>query len=392
MRETADVIVVGLGAAGSAAMYQLARRGVRTLGIDSFQPPHQHGSSHGDTRITRLALGEGSHYVPLARRSHEIWRELEIVSGRNLFRNAGCLIYGSTATRNAAHGVADFLATTIDVARQHGIAHEVLDAPALRRRFAQFRFDDDDQGCFEPGAGFVHPEECITAQLEQARQLGARTRINERVTAWIASASGIEVTTNRAMYTADRLILTAGGWLPALLPVLGNHLRVCRQVMFWFLPEGDPVRFDPEHMPVYVRVADTPGRMFYGFPAVDGPQGGLKIAGEQFERAAAPDEIDPTVSAGEQAAMYGLAAPHLLIEARCVRTAVCMYTVTPDFDFVIDHAPESERVWLASACSGHGFKHSAAIGEALAEIVTTGQTRFDLSRFSLDRLVHSGTR
>lgn len=387
MRVTADVIVVGLGAAGSAALFQLARRGVLAVGIESFQPPHPHGSSHGDTRITRLALGEGSHYVPLARRSHEIWRELEIVSGLNLVRNVGCLIYGSAATPNAAHGAADFLATTIDVARQHGIAHEVLDAPALRRRFPQFRFDDDDHGCFEIGGGFVDPEACITAQLEQARRLGAQTHVNERVTAWNTSASGVEVTTNRAIYTAERLILAAGGWLPALLPILAHHLRICRQVMFWFLPEGDHARFTPEHMPVYVRVADSPGHMFYGFPAIDGPEGGLKIAGEQFERADAPDEIDPKVSAEEQAAMYALAAPHIHIGARCVRTAVCMYTVTPDFDFVIDHTPETERVWFASACSGHGFKHSAAVGEALAEIVTTGQTRFDLSRFSLDRLV-----
>jgi sarcosine oxidase len=388
MRVTADVIVVGLGAAGSAALYQLARRGALAVGIDSFQPPHQHGSSHGDTRITRLALGEGSHYVPLARRSHEIWRELESVSGPTLFRKVGCLIYGSASARNAAHGVADFLSTTIDVARQHGIAHEVLDARALRRRLPQFRFADDDHGCFEPGGGFVDPEACITMQLEQARRLGARTHVNERVTAWDTSASGIEVTTNRATYAADRLILTAGAWLPALLPILANHIRICRQVMFWFLPEGDHARFTAELMPVYVRVADSPGRTFYGFPAIDGPDGGLKIAGEQFERAAAPDEIDPTVSAAEQAAMHALAAPHIHIGAQCVRTAVCMYTVTPDFDFIIDHAPETERVWFASACSGHGFKHSAAVGEALAEIVTTGQTRFDLSRFSLDRLVH----
>jgi sarcosine oxidase len=207
------------------------------------------------------------------------------------------------------------------------------------------------------------------------------------VTGWHASAAGIEVTTRRATYAADRLILTAGGWLPALLPTLAHHLRVCRQVMFWFLPAGDHARFTPEHMPVYVRVADTPERMFYGFPAIDGPEGGLKIAGEQFERAAPPDEIDSQVSADEEAAMHALAAPHLHISTRCVRAAACRYTVTRDFDFAIDHASETDRVWFASACSGHGFKHSAAVGEALAEIVTTGRTGFDLSRFSLDRLL-----
>lgn len=264
-----------------------------------------------------------------------------------------------------------------------------MDAAALRRRFPQFRFRDDERGS-EPGGGFVHPEACVAVQLAQARQHGARTHVDERVTGWSAAASGISVTTDRATYAGERLILTTGAWLPALVPALALQVRVCRQVMFWFLPEGDHDRFTPAHMPVYVRLSDVPGAMFYGFPAIDGPHGGLKIAGEQFERADAPGDVDPRVSAAEQVAMHARAAPHLRIGSRCLRAVVCRYAVTPDFAFIVDHAPDSERVWFASACSGHGFKHSAALGEALAEIAVTGRSAVDLAPFRLDRLARQG--
>jgi len=385
MATRADVIVAGLGAVGSAALYQLARRGVRALGIDRFAPPHTRGSSHGDTRITRLALGEGAQYLPLARRSHEIWRELEGATERTLFRAVGCLVYGCAADQAAAHGSGDFLQTTIEVAARHGIAHEVLDASTLRARFPQLRIAADEVGCLEAGGGFVHPEACIAAQLALARQRGARTQTDERVLDWRASPAGVEVTTDRGAYAADHLILAAGAWLPALLPELAPHARICRQVMFWFLPAGDAAAFAPEHLPVFVRLPDRRGEMFYGFPAIDGAAGGIKLATEQFARSTAPDDVAPRVSDDETAAMYARAAPHLRIGPRCLRAVACKYTVTPDFAFVVDHAPQSARVWFASACSGHGFKHSAALGEALAEIAIDGRTRFDLSPFRLQR-------
>jgi sarcosine oxidase len=380
-----DVIVAGLGAAGSAALYQLGRRGVKAFGLDRFRPPHDRGSSHGDTRITRLALGEGAQYVQFARRSHEIWRELEAATGRTLFREVGGLYFGSTSRCGQAHGAVDFLQTTIDVARQHHIPHELLDAAALKKRFPQFRFRDDERGCLEHTAGFVHPEACIAAQLEVAARLGAEIHTDEQVTSWKTSGDGVEVQTDRGCYTAGRLILTAGAWLPMLVPELATAARVFRQMLFWFEPEGMHELFTPERMPVYIRVPDSGTNMFYGFPAIDGPGRGLKIAGEQFDQTTSPDEVKPEVSANEMAAMYTVASPHLRITSRCVRTVVCKYTVTPDFHFVIDHAPSTERVWFASACSGHGFKHSAAVGEALAELVSDGRTRFDLSPFRFAR-------
>jgi sarcosine oxidase len=389
MSASPDVIVAGLGAVGSAALYQLARRGVRALGIDRFQPPHQYGSSHGDSRITRMAIGEGAVYVQFVRRAHAIWRELEGATDRTLLRTVGCLIYGTSAAPSAAHGAPDFLQATIDVAEHYGIAHERLDATALRQRFPQFRWHGDEHGCFEPGGGFVHPEACISAQLETALRLGAQVQTGERVERWSTTGGGIAVETDRATYTASRLIIAAGAWLPALVPVLAPYARAYRQVMFWFSPHDESVRFDPAAMPVYVRLPDQRTRMFYGFPAVDGPRGGLKIAAEQFDRAHAPDDIEREVRDDERAAMYAVAAPHLRIAPRCLRAAACAYTVTPDFHFVIDHAPDSARVWFASACSGHGFKHSAAVGEALAQISVDGRTSFDLSPFRLNRFAIS---
>lgn len=383
MRGDADVIVVGLGAVGSAALFQLARRGVAALGIDRWAPPHGRGSSHGETRITRLALGEGPQYVQFARRAHEIWRELEAQSGATLLRQVGCLIYGAQQTGHA-HGVGDFLAQTIAVARQHGIAHELLDAAALARRYPQFRWSGDERGCLEPGGGFVHPEACIATQLALAARHGARQQNGEQVRAWRIDGDGVAVRTERATYRAARLILAAGAWLPALVPALAPHACVRRQVMFWFRPDGDSADFRAGAMPVFVRLPDAATAMFYGFPIID-DAAGVKIAGEQFERADAPDAIDDRIAAAESDAMHALAAPHLRIGRDCLKAVACKYTVTPDFQFVIDHVPESERVWFASACSGHGFKHSAAIGEALAELAAAGSTRFDLSPFALAR-------
>lgn len=382
-----DVIVVGLGAVGSAALYQLARRGVRALGIDRFQPPHDQGSSHGETRITRLAIGEGAPYVQFVRRAHQTWRELEAVTGRSLLCSVGGLVFGSAGTCGAAHGRGDFLETTIEVAEKHGIVHEVLEGAALGNRFPQFRWRGDERGYFEPEAGFVRPEECIAAQLESAARLGAEIVTGERVMAWKSSGAGVEVTTERGRYEAAKVILSAGSWLPSWMPALRERGGVYRQVLFWFEPDGPHEIFTLERMPVFIHVAEKQEEMFYGFPAIGGPGGGLKIAGEQFNRETAPDDLQREVAPGEAAAMHALAAPHLRITSRCVRAVACKYTMMPDFKFVIDRYPESEHVLFASACSGHGFKHSAGVGEALAELAVNGATQFDLSEFSFGELL-----
>lgn len=364
---------------GAATVYQLARRGVKVIGIDRFTPPHDQGSSHGDTRITRLALGEGAEYLPFARRSHEIWRELEAATGRTLFRQTGGLVFSSLDGRNPAHGNADFLQTTIDVASRHNIPHEVLDAGTMARRFPQFRFKGDETGCFEPSAGLVHPEACIATQLELACGMGARLITGNRVRQWHVDGSGLVIETDSCRIQADRLVITAGAWLPDMVPALRPLTRICRQVLYWFDLDHSTQAFDTEDMPVFIRVPDSRADMFYGFPPVDGRQGGLKIATEQFTTMCEPDHVDRTVTAAEAHSMHQLASPHVRILPRLLRSAVCKYTITPDFHFLIDRHPNSTNVWLASACSGHGFKHSAAIGEYLARQVAQDGGRDELA-------------
>jgi sarcosine oxidase len=380
-------IVLGLGAMGSATLHHLARRGHPALGIDRFAPPHPFGSSHGDTRITRLAIGEGTHYTPLAVRSHVLWRELERETGaRLLTANGGLFI--SSPTRSAVLHVPGFFANTLAAAREFGIEHETLDANAIRRRFPVFNVADDEYGYFEPGAGFLRPEACILAHLESAERSGAEIHRDEKVEAFDPSAHGVTVVTDRDRYRADRLIVAAGSWLPTLVgPAIARHFRVYRQHIYWFAIAGDPAAFRPSACPVFIWELQGRPCGLYGFPALDGAEGGVKVGTEQFDVATTADAVDAPVSAPAIAAVHAdLVAPFLRgLAARCVKVVSCLYTVTPDFGFVIDRHPDCERVLIVAPCSGHGFKHSPAIGEAAAAWAEDGVTPFGLASFGLAR-------
>jgi len=384
-----DSIVLGLGATGSAAICQLARKGNAVLGIDRFAPPHGHGSTHGETRVTRLAIGEGEQYTPLALRSHHLWRELEEETGSTLLTTNGCLIISSRAKNSVTH-VEEFFATTLAAARRYGIVHEILNAEQIRRRFAPFKVADDEIGYLERDGGFLRPEACVRAQLKVAEQLGATIHMREKAIGFEAATGGVTVTTDHGRYGADKLIVAAGPWLPELVGArLALHFKVYRQVMFWFDVEDPIDAFLPPRCPVFIWELQGSTQPIYGFPAVDGRGGGVKIATEQFDNAITADEAVQTVSAEEKRAMYeDYVAPHVSgVNGRCIKALSCLYTVTPDFAFVIDVHPDSERVILASPCSGHGFKHSPAVGEALAELVIDGASRLDLGAFSLRRFL-----
>ena len=382
-----ESIVVGLGAMGSATAFHLARRGNRVLGLDRYAPPHVHGSTHGDTRITRLAIGEGAHYTPLALRSHQLWREIERETGRTLLTTNGGLILSSRAKTSASHGE-NFFANTLAAAREFGIAHEMLDATQIRRRFPQFRVVDDEVGYHERDAGFLRPEECVRVQLALARQHGAEVHPDERALGFDATDGGVTVTTDRGTYAADHLIVAAGAWLPQFVDAAFiANVRVCRQTLFWFDIEGAVTPFLPENFPVFIWELQGKKQGIYGFPAIDGPRGGVKIATEQFDATTTADTVEREVPAAEARSMFDdYVAPHVLgLTGRCVKAASCLYTLTPDFGFVIDTLPGMERVTVASPCSGHGFKHSAAIGEALAERVIDGASHLDLSACRIER-------
>ncbi len=381
-----DVAVVGLGAAGAAALYQLAKRGGRAIGIDRFRPPHDQGSTHGETRITRQAIGEGAAYVPLALRAHEIWRELEAETGERLLVQNGCLILGRKeetsegAVRNA------FMTQTRDAARQYGLAHELLDATEVRRRYPQFTPQEDTIGYFEPGGGYLNPERCVAAQLTRAEALGVHTRLGTVVRSLERDGGGVRILTDGGDILAGQVIVTAGAWAPGLLGApFDRLLSPTRQVMHWF-----PVVDHAAHWiesPVYIWAhGPKPNDFFYGFPSLPG-SGTVKAAGEQYDASVDPDRVERRVGAGEAQADYSTHFAGRLsgLRPEPVKSVTCLYTVTPDSNFLIDRHPENERILVASPCSGHGFKHSAAVGEALAQVVSEGQSRIDLSAFALSR-------
>lgn len=385
--ETYDAIVVGLGAIGAAALYQLARRGARVLGLDQFSPPHARGSSHGETRITRLAIGEGRHYVPLAMRSHEIWRELEVATGEDLLTVTGGLFFAGEGPSSPAHGATDFIGETVAAAEQFGIEHQVLDAAEIARRYPQFGLRGGERGYWEREAGFVRPERCIAAQLDQAEKFGAEVLRHTPVVE-LASTTGttLRVATPDVEYAARQVVLCAGAWVRRFLPVKLHELfTVYRQLLFWFEVAGDPTRFESPHFPVFIRTSHTREDLVYGFPAIDGARGGIKIAYEQYPHPFDPDLPLQPPSDAERRHMHDLAARFLPIGPHCLRATACLFTVTPDGEFVIDRHPEQPGVLIASPCSGHGFKHSAALGEMLAELVLDGESRYDRSHFELGR-------
>ena len=381
----ADVIVVGLGAVGSAAAWQLARRGARVLGLDRFAPPHDRGSSHGLTRVTREAVGEGEAYVPLVRRSHALWRELESALAGELdgpLMTPTGVLYIGPAGRDAA-----FVAQTQRVAERHGVPHEVLDAAAVRRRWPQFRMQDDEAAVFEPGAGVVYPERCVGAQLAMARRAGAVLRGDTPVERLSRTDSGLAVHTAGGTFHAPQLLLTAGAWLPGLLADAGiawtAQLRVLRQTLHWLAPDN-AARFEPAACPTFIwtrghRYEDT----FYGMPLLDGVPG-VKVGTEQFEHDTEPGAMRREVAEAETVELHTrLVQPRLAgLGVRAVKRAACLYTMAPDGRFRVDTPAAWPGLTLVSACSGHGFKHSAALGEALAERLLHGRSTLDLSPFA----------
>jgi sarcosine oxidase len=382
--QTADVIVVGLGAMGSAASWQLASRGASVIGIDQYAPPHPWGSTHGDTRITRLAIGEGREYVPLARRSHELWREIEREGGAELLTQTGIVILG--------HPSSTFLAETRAAAREYGIDHRDLSTDELRAGYPMFAVDERTVGYHEPEAGYVRPERAVAAQLSLAERDGARLRLGERVQRWTASADGVTVTTDRDTYAAGQLLLCAGAWIGDLAPLVDDVVAVYRQLLFWFPIRGGYAAL--RDMPAFVWDVggDQEGFVhldgFYGFPALDGPGGGVKVASELYEHTTAPDGRQHPASPAETERMYrGCIAPYLpWLGAEPLRTVSCLYTSTRGSRFLIDRHPEHDAVMVVSACSGHGFKHSPAIGEAVAQWLTGDGPGIELGAFGFDRV------
>jgi sarcosine oxidase len=364
-----DVIVVGLGGMGSAAAAHAASRGKRVLGLEQFQPAHDRGSSHGRSRVIRLAYFEHPAYVPLLRRAYELWRRLEDQSGRRLLQITGGLMIGARDS--------DVVAGSLRSAREHQLEHELLDAAQIRRRFAPLTPGGDTVALFENAAGIVFPEEAIRAHLDVAVAHGAHAHFDEPVKDWQVTASGtIEVRTSRARYEADRLILAPGAWAPELFKITWLPLTVEPQQLHWFEPAGGAAQFAADRFPIYIWDIGN-GIQFYGFPA--GEDGRVKVA---FFRSKVTGE----------AAMRTALRPCIpaLADGSLMETVSCKYTLTPDQHFVIGSHVDFENVVIASPCSGHGYKFASVIGEILADLAIDGTTRhpiglFDPARFRSGR-------
>ncbi len=382
-----DVIVIGLGAMGSASVYQLSQMGVRVLGLDQYEPPHTLGSSHGETRMTRLAVGEGAAYVPLIKRSNEIWRDLETQTGERLHRFTGGYIISPKHGRSAFHGQGDFATCTAHIAQQYGIAHTLHDAADLRQRMPMLNVRDDEHAYYEATHGMVVPERCIQVQLALARQHGATLHTGERVLSCEATADGVTVKTDHATYHADKAIISAGAWVKPFLPARHQSLTtIYRQLICWF--EADDLEaFHADRFPWVLWTFPDMHGCFAVFARFDDGTPAVKCLTESYDQTVEPDTALRTVSQTEIDGMYDQFVQRLVrgLRRNSPKATACLYTNTPDEGFIIDQHPEHKRVWVASPCSGHGFKHSAAIGEALAQCVTRDHSDLDLSAFSFNR-------
>jgi sarcosine oxidase len=367
-----DVIVCGLGAMGSAALYQLARRGARVLGIERHAPGHDFGSSHGLTRVIRLGYFEHPSYVPLLRRAYALWRELEAAAGRPLLHITGIAEIGPPDGA--------LVRGTLASSRLHALPHELLSAAELMRRFPAFTLPPDYVGVLQADGGFLEVEPALEACIALAAAAGAEIRSHETVRAIESAAGAVRVITDRCAVEAGTVIVAAGAWAKSLLPAL--PLRVTREVTAWFEP-NDPALFSPSRFPVFI--LESRHGMHYGIPPHGGA--GLKVAKHHHRNETVdPDAFDRTVRPDDEALIRAALADHVPdANGRMTAAKTCLYTMTPDGDFIIDRLPEANNVIAASPCSGHGFKFAPVIGEILADLAIAGMTAHDISRFSLAR-------
>jgi sarcosine oxidase len=367
--ETYDIVVIGLGAHGSSTLWHLSRTGAKIAGIDRFHPPHRRGSSHGESRIIRQAYHENPLYVPLVRAAYPIWQELSEIAGRPLYKKTGGLFLGkkdSTVVSGARLS-----------AKTHNIPYDYLDATAIRNRFPAFRPGDDTVGVLEHEAGILFPEAAIDTFLQIAAAGGAQVKTDEQVVRIDSSKEAIELTTTKGKYRTAKLIVTAGAWLDTLFPGLNLPLSVRRQPLFWFRDRAK----SSEAVPIFLWEYEK-GQMFYGIPDLGH---GLKLGWHHGGRRINPDELSQNVEKQEITAMRQTANQYLTIDPVFQKSCVCMYTNTPDEDFIIDLHPDHPNIVIASPCSGHGFKFSAIIGRLLTDLALDQPTGFDLTPFSIRR-------
>jgi sarcosine oxidase len=381
MSNVYDVIVIGVGGMGSATAMHLAKRGKRVLGLEQFGIAHDMGSSHGTARLIRLAYKEHPDYVPLLRRTYELWRDLESGYHTRLLHITG----GLDMSRPDGPVAGGALATCIE----HELPHEVLTPAEVSKRYPGISLPDDFVAVFQPDSGFVLAEQSIIAHVAAAHDHGADIRAHEPVTAWNASASGdgVTVATARGTYEAASLVITAGAWASKLIPGLGDNARPQRQVLGFFQPQ-EPALFSTDRFPVFV--LDGEEGHFYGH----GPHGvpGFKIGKFRHrEQWTDPDNQQREIEDEDEAVLRSAVARYFpKANGSTLSLVPCMFTMTPDKFFIIDMLPETPQVSIAAGFSGHGYKFCPVVGEVMADLATERSTRHDIAMFSLSRFADAG--
>lgn len=369
-----DVIVAGVGGMGSAALMHLADRGKRVLGIEASTVPNSLGSSHGETRIIRLAYFEHSSYVPLLRRAYALWRQLEKRSGRNLLRITGGLDAGAPDSSVFTGSLAS--------CRDHDLTHEVLTAADVSRRFPAYHLPAGHRAVFQPDAGYLLSEDCVETHAAMAVAAGADLRTGERLLGWERGAPGIRVHTDRGEYGAERMVVTTGAWTGSLLPALADVAVPERQVVGWFRP-GRAELFAPARFPIFVN--EVAGGTFYGFPIHRIP--GFKL-GRFHHRGevANPDALDREIHPADEAILRAHVRECFPdADGEMVKATVCMFVNSPDEHFIIDLHPALPDVVIGAGFSGHGFKFCSVVGEILADLAIDGRSRQETGLFRAGR-------
>ena len=370
-----DVIVLGAGGVGSATLYHLAKRGVRAIGIDRFDPPHDRGSTHGQSRVIRQAYYEHPNYVPLLRESYREWFDVETLLGRKLFHQVGLLEVGP--------GDGAVVPNVLKAAAQYDIRVESLTPAQVEAHWPGLRVDPSFAGVFEPAAGYLLVEDCVQAHLDLARAAGAELLANTEVVGVKADASSVVVTTSAGLeITASKLIVAAGAWSPDQFLNLGIDCVVRRKSLFWFACD-DPQYKVENGFPVFL--FELPTGIFYGFPKMDDV--GLKFAEHSGGYSVTdPLTVDRSIDAMEQSRLVEVLARMMPgVSTRVTHHAVCMYTMSPDEHFIIDRHPTSPNVVFAAGLSGHGFKFVPVLGRALADMALDGGTDLPIGFLSLQR-------